>query len=104
MPNITINNASFYYELHGAGQPLILIAGYGANGRSWMPIVEALSRHFLVMIFDNRAGGQTTDDGVTLSVELMGHRMSSHYPRHLILKSLILLEDQWAEPLYKALL
>lgn len=71
MPNITVNNASFYYELHGEGQPLIFIAGYGANGRSWMPIVDALSQHFQVITFDNRAGGQTTDDGVTLSVELM---------------------------------
>ena len=71
MPNINVNNASFYYELHGKGQPLILIAGYGANGRSWMPIVNALSQHFQVITFDNRAGGQTTDNGVTLSVELM---------------------------------
>ena len=71
MPNITANNANFYYELHGKGQPLILIAGYGANGRSWMPIVNALSQHFQVITFDNRAGGQTTDNGITLSVELM---------------------------------
>ena len=71
MSTITINNANFYYELHGNGQPLILIAGYGANGQSWMPIVNELSKHFQVLIFDNRAIGQTNDNEVTLSAQLM---------------------------------
>lgn len=71
MPKITVNNANFYYELHGAGPSLILIAGYGGNGRSWMPIVDALSQHFQVLIFDNRGVGQTTDDSAILTVEIM---------------------------------
>lgn len=54
MPKITVNNANFYYEIHGAGPALILIAGYGGNGCSWMPIVDKLSQHFQVLIFDNR--------------------------------------------------
>lgn len=35
------------------------------------PIVDILSQHFQVIIFDNRADGQTTDGGVILLVELM---------------------------------
>lgn len=103
MPNINVNNAGFYYELHGKGQPLILIAGYGANGRSWMPIVNALSQHFQVVIFDNRAGGQTTDDGVTLTVELMAQDVMA-LSDALNLKKPHIVGRSWVEPLYKALL
>jgi pimeloyl-ACP methyl ester carboxylesterase len=71
MPTIQVNDANFYYELHGKGQPLILINGYTANHIYWLPILDELSRHFQVLIFDNRAAGKTTDDGRELSAELM---------------------------------
>lgn len=71
MANITLNGANFYYEIHGQGQPLILIAGYSANHLYWMPILGELSQHFQVLIFDNRGAGKTTDDGRELSAELM---------------------------------
>lgn len=65
------NNANFYYELHGKGHPLILIAGYTCDYLTWMPIVDELSKHFRVLIFDNRGVGQTTDDYPSLSTKLM---------------------------------
>lgn len=71
MPTITANNASFYYELHGEGHPVVLISGYTCDHQLWMPLVDKLSQNFQVLIFDNRGAGQTTDDGASLSVELM---------------------------------
>ncbi len=73
MANIYVNNANFYYELHGSGQALVLIAGYSGNAQSWMPIVDQLSKHFQILIFDNRGVGQTHDDDCELSIELMAH-------------------------------
>ena len=73
MAFIQVNNANFYYELHGSGQPLILIAGYACDHSSWLPIFDKLTKHFQVLIFDNRAIGQTVDDDITLTTERMAH-------------------------------
>ena len=71
MPNLTVNNANFYYELHGTGHPLILIAGYTCDHQLWTPLINDLSKRYQVFIFDNRAVGQTKDNEKILSAELM---------------------------------
>lgn len=71
MPTIHINNADVYYEIHGEGQPLILVHGYTVSSFGWRHMIPTLSKHFKVVIFDNRGVGQTKDDGGELSVEQM---------------------------------
>lgn len=71
MAKILANGAEFYYELHGSGVPVVLIAGYGCDYIFWQPIVDELSHRYQVLIFDNRACGQTKDAGVELSANLM---------------------------------
>ena len=71
MATIDVNNAQFYYELHGQGDPVVLISGYGGEGVSWTPILSQLAKKFQVLIFDNRGVGQTIDDGKVLSAKLM---------------------------------
>ena len=75
MPTISIQDAEFYYEIHGAGQPIILISGYTCDHRYWIPVLEPLRKNFQVLIFDNRGVGQTKDDGRNLSVSLMAEDM-----------------------------
>lgn len=71
MPMISLNDAEFYYETIGVGQPVILISGYACDHTAWMPIAITLSQHFQVVMIDNRASGQTKDSGLVLSAELM---------------------------------
>lgn len=71
MPFIKANDAEFYYELHGTGHPLVLIAGYTCDHTFWLPILDQLAKQYQVLIFDNRSAGQTKDAGVPLSAELM---------------------------------
>lgn len=66
-----INKADIYYELHGSGQPVILIAGYTCDHTYWTPILEPLIKHYQILICDNHAIGQTKDNNMTLSAELM---------------------------------
>lgn len=94
MPNVTVNGVDLYYECHGSGKPLMLIAGLASDSQSWQPIIEELSRHYLVILPDNRGVGRTTpqdaetsiqqisDDCIALighmglsSVTLLGHSM-----------------------------
>ncbi len=72
MPMIKLPGVDYHYELHGSGQPLVLIAGYGCELVFWTPILAELAKSYQLLIFDNRAIGQTRDDGVTeLTADLL---------------------------------
>lgn len=71
MPQIQINDASIYYEVKGAGHPLILIAGFTCDHTLWTPIVDSLATRFQVILFDNRGVGRTKDNAKKLNVELL---------------------------------
>jgi 3-oxoadipate enol-lactonase len=47
------------WERHGAGPPLLLIHGLGYARWGWEPVVEALSRSFDLLLFDNRGIGES---------------------------------------------
>lgn len=54
-----LEDISLYYEVHGNGRPLLLIAGLGSDSSSWSGVTEELSEHFQVIVFDNRGCGQS---------------------------------------------
>jgi 3-oxoadipate enol-lactonase len=59
MPKAEVNGINVYYEAHGRGEPLFLVAGMGADHRSWFPQITALGRYFKVIPFDGRGIGKT---------------------------------------------
>lgn len=71
MPTIHVNGIDIYYEQHGHGQPIVLIAGYTGDHTFWQAMKEALAKQFMVLVFDNRGIGQTRDSGAAFSLESM---------------------------------
>jgi len=59
MPKVNANGINIYYEIHGAGEPLVLIAGLGYSSWMWHKMVRGLAKHFQVITFDNRGVGET---------------------------------------------
>ena len=59
MPKIKTNGIDIYYEIHGSGQPLVLIAGLGYSLWMWHRMIPFLAKHCQVIAFDNRGVGQT---------------------------------------------
>jgi 3-oxoadipate enol-lactonase len=59
MPATTANGLTLYYEEHGQGDPLLLIAGLGVDSRSWALQLPALAARFRTVIFDNRGSGHS---------------------------------------------
>lgn len=59
MPKVKSNGIELYYEVHGAGTPLLLISGLGYPAWEWHRMVPYLSQHFQVISFDNRGVGLT---------------------------------------------
>jgi pimeloyl-ACP methyl ester carboxylesterase len=59
MPIVNINNCDIYYEIHGQGDPLVLIMGLRRNVEWWYRQIPALAQHFQVIAFDNRGAGRS---------------------------------------------
>jgi 3-oxoadipate enol-lactonase len=56
---LEVNGAKLYYETHGQGKPLVLIQGAGGNITMWESQIEPLSKHFQLILFDNRGMGRS---------------------------------------------
>lgn len=71
MAEALLNNVSIYYEVHGQGKPLMLLAGLASDSQSWQPVIEPLSRDFIVITPDNRGAGRTRPQNAAVSIGLM---------------------------------
>lgn len=60
MPVLEVDGADIYYEVHGKGPPMLLIAGTACDGAFWSPHqVPDFARDHTVIIFDQRGIGRT---------------------------------------------
>ena len=71
MAIVKYNNNNIYFEEHGKGHPLILIAGLASDSQSWLPVITELAKHFRVIVFDNRGVGRSSQDNTDISVKEM---------------------------------
>jgi pimeloyl-ACP methyl ester carboxylesterase len=104
MPTVHANGIDIYYEIHGSGDPLILINGLGYDLWMWHRMVPFLAQHLQVITFDNRGVGQTdkpegpysaqmlADDTAALlgalgieRAAVMGHSMGGFVAQALVL-------------------
>lgn len=59
MPKIKANGINIHYEIHGTGDPVVLIGGLGADTFLWFRQTPELSKNFQVIAFDNRGAGES---------------------------------------------
>ena len=65
------DGAELYYETHGSGPPLFLVAGLGGDGRWWGDNIVSLARCFTVIVHDHRGTGRSTLSKIAYSVGQM---------------------------------
>ncbi len=70
MGKVHVGDIDIYYEIHGGGEPLVLIEGLGYAAWMWFKQVPQLSKHFQVIIFDNRGVGHTDKPDVEYSIKM----------------------------------
>ncbi len=63
MPRANVNGTNIYYEVHGEGEPLVMIMGFGGGHSGWYFQLREFRKHYRVIIFDNRGIGKS--DAVT---------------------------------------
>lgn len=71
MPKIKVNGIELYYEVHGSGEPLLLIEGLGYASWQWFRQVEKFAGSYQTIIFDNRGVGESDKPDEPYSIELM---------------------------------
>jgi pimeloyl-ACP methyl ester carboxylesterase len=105
MPSLACNGVELYFETHGEGEPLLLIAGLASDSQSWGPVVANLARTHRVLLLDNRGAGRTrikdqridiagiADDGAALldhlghpRATIVGHSMGGFVAMELALR------------------
>ena len=60
MSIIKVSNIEMYYEIHGEGEPLLLIHGLGSSSRDWEYQIPQFSKLYKVITIDLRGHGKTS--------------------------------------------
>lgn len=68
---LKINDINLYYELHGKGTPIVLIAGFSCDHTFWSGILNQLKTNHEVLVLDNRGIGQADTPDIPYSIEMM---------------------------------
>lgn len=58
-----LDDVKLYYTAEGAGRPVVLVHGIGADAHSWEDMVPHLAQHFTVFAVDLRGFGRTVRPG-----------------------------------------
>lgn len=67
---IDVDDISVGYSMVGRGDPLLLIMGFGGTQDYWgFPFLTELSKHFRVIVYDNRGVGETSIGGDSPSIK-----------------------------------
>jgi pimeloyl-ACP methyl ester carboxylesterase len=67
---VDVNGLKTYYEVHGEGEPLLLLHGGFGNAPSMVPMSSILSKRYRVYLPERRGHGHTPDIG-EITYELM---------------------------------
>jgi 3-oxoadipate enol-lactonase len=55
-----VNDIDLYYEIHGEGDPVLLIPGLGSDSATWSPLLSDFSRTYRLIMVENRGSGRSS--------------------------------------------
>jgi pimeloyl-ACP methyl ester carboxylesterase len=71
MPTVQVNGINMYYEIHGRGDPLLVIAGLATDLTQLEAMVLSLSKEHKAITFDNQGVGLTDKPDAPYSIDMM---------------------------------
>ena len=57
----TLNGVQLYFEIHGSGDPLVLLHGFSGCSQDWLPLITEWSAHFQLIVPDLRGHGRSSN-------------------------------------------
>ena len=76
MPVAKVGDINIYYEIHGKGEPLVLIYGYAGHSGLWFRQIPVLSKKYQVIAFDNRGVGRSDKPDIPYTMAMMAGDIS----------------------------
>ena len=58
---VSVNGMEMYYEIHGHGDPLVLLHGITNTGGQWSPAIDDVAKEYQVIVPDFRGHGRSTN-------------------------------------------
>lgn len=77
MATIQLDGVSFYFEEHGAGEPLLLLHGLGSSGQDWELVAPRLAAHYRVLVPDVRGHGRSDKPAGAYGVPLFARDIAA---------------------------
>lgn len=71
------NGVNMYYEVHGQGEPLLLIHGGTVTADWWQPYLSGFAEHYRVITPDIRGHGRSDNPTGTMSYRLLADDMAA---------------------------
>ena len=93
MPIAHVNKVDLYYEVHGEGEPILLLPGLGSDAGTWVPFLPDVTQYRAIIV-ENRGCGRSSKPPDSYSVEIMAEDLAdfmehlSIQPAHVIGKSM----------------
>jgi 3-oxoadipate enol-lactonase len=71
MPIIRVNSIDMYYDIHGEGEVVVLIAGLNSDHTLYRGILPQLAARYKIVVFDNRGVGRSDKPDIPYSIDMM---------------------------------
>jgi pimeloyl-ACP methyl ester carboxylesterase len=71
MATAKVGDINIYYEVHGEGEPLVLISGYASSSAVWTLSTPIFSKEYRVVVFDNRGTGRSDKPDIPYTMDMM---------------------------------
>jgi len=71
MPIAKVGDITIHYEIHGKGEPLVLIYGYVGHSGLWFRQIPVFSKKYRVIAFDNRGVGRSDKPDIPYTMGMM---------------------------------
>lgn len=71
MPKIKVGDINIYYEIHGKGEPFVLIPGRTGNVDTFFMHIPVFAQEYQVIAYDPRGAGQSDAPDIHYTIEMM---------------------------------
>jgi pimeloyl-ACP methyl ester carboxylesterase len=71
VPTARVNGIGIYHEIHGEGEPIVLLPGLGSGVVTYGRVIAELSKAARVVAIDNRGAGRSDKPDAPYTIEMM---------------------------------
>ena len=69
MARLTLEDGDeLHYEVHGEGEPLLLVSGLSGTAAFWTTLLPAFAGRYRVVLHDHRGTGRSTHKGSIVKI------------------------------------